>query len=182
MASGHLEIQRNKDWHVPWLFKEPPPSQRNNLAHYLLHNHVSLGRNTGWLKCVDVKYLFARTFKIFSTHTSHFKEEAKQCFGIPQWHLFRVQGPLDTAVSRSWEEVNHPIVTDGFLWKKTKLTQIVIALVHLGDVDFGGSLGNLDHSVIAQAGEGMLEHTRHNLTACVVASAHPAFVHHFVRA
>lgn len=49
-------------------------------------------------------------------------------------------------------------MTEGFLWKKTKLTQIVVALVHLGDVDFGGSLGNLDNSVVAQAREGMLEH------------------------
>lgn len=123
-----------------------------------MHNHVSLGRNKGWLKCVDVKYLFARTFKISSTHASHVKEEAKRCSGIPQWHPLQVQGRLDTAVSRSWEGMNHPRVTGGFLWKKTKLTQIVVALVHLGDVDFGGSLGNLDHSVVAQAGEGVLEH------------------------
>lgn len=78
--------------------------------------------------------------------------------------------------------MNHLVVTDGFLWKKTKLTQIVVALVHLGDVDFGGSLGNLHNSVVAQAGEGMLEHARHNLTACVIASTHPAFVHNFVGA
>lgn len=80
------------------------------------------------------------------------------------------------------EGINHLVVTDGFLWKKTKLTQIVVALVHLGDVDFCGSLGNLNNSVVAQAGEGMLKHTRHNLTACVIASAHPAFVHDFVGA
>lgn len=145
-----------------------------------MHNHVFLGRNKGWLKCVDIKYLFARASKISSTHVSHVKEEAKRCFGILQWHLLQVQGHLDTTVSRSWEGINHLRVTDCFLWKKTKLTQIVVALVHLGDVDFGGSLGDLDHAMVAQAGKGVLEHARHNLTACVVAAAHPAFVHHLV--
>lgn len=72
--------------------------------------------------------------------------------------------------------------TDGFLWKETKLTQIIVALVHLGDVDFGGSLGDLNNAVVAQAGEGVLKHAWHNLTARVIASAHPAFVHHFVGA
>lgn len=79
-----------------------------------------------------------------------------------------------------WNE--HLRTTDGLLWKKAELTQIVVALVHLGDVDFCGSLGNLHNSVVAQAGEGMLKHTRHNLAACVIASAHPAFVHNFVGA
>lgn len=78
--------------------------------------------------------------------------------------------------------MKHLRTTDGFLWKKAELTQIVVALVHLGDVDFCGSLGNLHNSVVAQAGEGMLKHTRHNLAACVIASAHPAFVHNFVGA
>lgn len=72
--------------------------------------------------------------------------------------------------------------TDGFLWKKTKLTQIIVALVHLGDVDFGGSLGDLNNAMVAQAGEGVLKHAGHHLAARVVASAHPAFVHHFVGA
>ena len=80
------------------------------------------------------------------------------------------------------EGMKHLRTTDGFLWEKAKLTQIVVALVHLGDVDFCGSLGNLHNSVVAQAGEGMLKHPRHNLAACVIASAHPAFVHNFVGA
>lgn len=75
-----------------------------------------------------------------------------------------------------------PAAIDDFLWKKTKLTQVVVAFVHLGDVDFCGSLGNLHNSVVAQAGEGMLKHPRHNLTACVVASAYPTFVHDFIGA
>lgn len=57
------------------------------------------------------------------------------------------------------EGIDYLAGTDGFLWEKTKLTQIVVALVHLGDVDFCGSLGNLNHAVVAQAGEGMLKHT-----------------------
>ena len=73
-------------------------------------------------------------------------------------------------------------MTGGVLRKQTKLTQVVVALVHLGDVDFCGSLGNLNHTVVAQAGEGVLEHTRHNLTARVIASTHPALVHYFLRA
>ena len=73
-------------------------------------------------------------------------------------------------------------VTGGVLRKQTKLTQVVVALVHLGDVDFCGSLGNLNHTVVAQAGEGVLEHARHNLTARVIASTHPALVHYFLRA
>lgn len=80
------------------------------------------------------------------------------------------------------EGINHLVGTAGFLRKKIKLTQIVVALVHLGDVDFCGSLRNLNNPVVAQAGEGVLKHTRHNLTARVIASAHPAFVHDFVGA
>lgn len=85
-------------------------------------------------------------------------------------------------LSHSSEGIHHLAGTDGFLWKKTKLTQIVVALVHLRDVDFCGSLGNLHDAVVAQAGEGMLKHARHNLTARVVSSTHPTFVHDFVGA
>lgn len=56
------------------------------------------------------------------------------------------------------EGMNPLAGTDGFLWKETKLTQIIVALVHLGDVDFGGSLGDLNNAVVAQAGEGVLKH------------------------
>lgn len=54
--------------------------------------------------------------------------------------------------------------------------------MHLRNVNFRGSLGNLDDAVVAQAGEGMLEHSRHHLAACVVASAHPTLVHDLVGA
>lgn len=54
--------------------------------------------------------------------------------------------------------------------------------MHLCNVNFRGSLGNLDDAVVAQAGEGMLEHSRHHLAARVVASAHPTLVHDLVRA
>lgn len=102
---GHLKLQQNKDWQISSFFKEPLPSQRNNLACYQFHNHVSLGRNRGWPKCVDIKHLLGKgTFFTFSTQASHFKAEARWCLDIPQWHLLRVQGPLDPAVSRSWKE------------------------------------------------------------------------------
>lgn len=54
--------------------------------------------------------------------------------------------------------------------------------MHLCNVNFRGSLGNLHDAVVAQAGEGMLEHSRHHLAACVVASTHPTLVHDLVRA
>lgn len=47
---------------------------------------------------------------------------------------------------------------DGFLCKQPKLTQIVVTLVHLSDVDFCGSLGDFHNAVIAQAGESMFKH------------------------
>lgn len=53
--------------------------------------------------------------------------------------------------------------------------------MHLCNVNFCGSLGNLYNSVVAQAGEGMLKHTRHHLAARVITSTHPALVHDFVR-
>lgn len=53
--------------------------------------------------------------------------------------------------------------------------------MHLCDVDFCGSLWNLDNSVIAQASKGMLKHTRHNLATCIITSTHSAFVHDLVR-
>lgn len=42
--------------------------------------------------------------------------------------------------------------------KVSELTQVVVALVHLRNVNFCGSLGDLYNPVVAQAGEGMLKH------------------------
>lgn len=63
-----------------------------------------------------------------------------------------------------------------------ELTQIVVALVHFCNVNFRGSLGDLYNSVVAKAGEGVLEHSRHHLAACVITSTHPTLVHNFVGA
>ena len=53
--------------------------------------------------------------------------------------------------------------------------------MHLCNVNFRSSLGNLYNPVVAQAGEGVLEHSRHHLAARVITSTHPALVQDFVR-
>lgn len=81
-------------------FKEPPLSQRNDLAHYRIPNHVSLGKDKGWFTCVAIKHFLAiRTFLTFSTQASHF--EGDMVLWHSQGDLQHVPGPLDTAVFTS---------------------------------------------------------------------------------
>lgn len=173
------EIPTEKDWRISGLFKDLPSFQRNKVDRSQLHNIISLGRNKGWFKHVDIKHFLPRkTFLLSPSHSRGHKAALWHSPVTPSMCPW-TSGHCHATIL---EGIKHLRMTDGFLQKKAKLTQIVVALVHLGDVDLCGSLGNLHNAVVAQAGEGMLKHTRHDLAARVVTSAHPALVHDFVGA
>ena len=173
------EIPTEKDWRISGLFKDLPSFQRNKVDRSQLHNIISLGRNKGWFKHVDIKHFLPR--KTFLLSPSHSRGDKAVLWHspVPPSMCPQTSGHCRATILEGIKRLRR---TDGFLRKRAKLTQIIVALVHLGDVDLCGSLGNLHNAVVAQAGESMLKHTRHDLAACVVASAHPALVHDFVGA
>ena len=65
---------------------------------------------------------------------------------------------------------------------RVSLTEVVLALHHLCDVDLGGSLWNLHNLVVAHFRKAVLEHARDQLTGCVIPSAHATLIHHLPRA
>lgn len=63
---------------------------------------------------------------------------------------------------------------------KPPLTEVILALDHLSDVDFGGSLWDLYDLVVADFGQAVLEQSRNQPTRCVVPAAHTTFIQHLV--
>lgn len=58
------------------------------------------------------------------------------------------------------------------------LTEVVLALDHLSDVDFGGSLWDLYNLVVAHFGQAVLEQARNQPACRVVPAANTTFIQH----
>lgn len=58
------------------------------------------------------------------------------------------------------------------------LTEVVLALDHLSDVDFDGSFWDLDDLVVAHFGQTVLEQSRDQPTCSVVPATHTTFIQH----